>query len=913
MLTRFEQAQGDERCQLANHIFAMLYADEVTDTLLHFQSDVPADTLMAHVFFWAGEQRINRTDFVAATEYLNRAASYYTESNHASLGDCLNDLAVCYGRRGLYSQAFDVTTRLIALDEAAGDPEALLISYNILGTLYIWARRPEDAEKYIRRSLEIATQLGDSLKMSARYGSLSEVLLSIDKPGEALDHVNEAFRLDSLRGDRSRMTIRRVQKASILESLGQLEEARRLLDRAQPVLDSTNNSVSLTICLNQQGNIALKQRRYVDAERSFTRALEIYHLTGDQNNEIKSHYGLWQTLRHSDITRAATHLETYALLRDTLYRTEMAEVMADYNARYELNELSMQNRQQRERYRFQLILGMLALLLFVAIITALLMVLRMKSRTAAMQQQLQQARDRFFTNITHELRTPLTVIRSATEEILQERNVEHNAHTIQRHGQALLDLINQMLDIARMSSAPSLLQKQWQQIDVVAFVAMVRESYEVYAESFGVKLVYSSSQPRLMMDTVEDYLTKILRNLISNAVKFSPRGSVVTIATRVESGCLILSVADQGPGISPEHLSHIFEPFYQASTGTSISGTGIGLPLVRLCVEALHGSITVQATSGSTFTIVLPITTAAPLGVYIPSPLSVEPPPTLPSVTDLLVAAEDGEEEDDETIHLLIVEDAAEVAYYVSRIVPSDYRVAYATDGVSALAKARQQIPDLIITDIMMPGMDGLELCRQVRQDPLLCHIPVVMVTARTTTEDRIEGLQAGADAYLQKPFRAEELSSCIHNILEQRRRWQGLYAAASAIDPSTQEAVSDASAAGETVDIKSIAPDPFMKLIDAQLEQQMEACHVDMEELAKALCITRTQLNRKVKAIQGVTMRDYAIRVRIDRACHLLAHGEMRIAEIARACGFEDESYFSRFFRKQVGLSPTEYVAHLE
>jgi len=309
---------------------------------------------------------------------------------------------------------------------------------------------------------------------------------------------------------------------------------------------------------------------------------------------------------------------------------------------------------------------------------------------------------------------------------------------------------------------------------------------------------------------------------------------------------------------------------------------------------------------------------------------------------------------------LLIVEDAPEVAYYVARLMPRDFVVDFAANGEEALAKAEATVPDIIVTDIMMPGIDGLELCRRVRNNDLLCHIPVVMVTARTSPQDRIDGLQAGADAYLEKPFRSEELSVCVAKLLEQRRLLQMKYSPSS--DPSSP--TPDPSRGGEgsiynhrgevaadvTTPLPSaggagggaggagggaIAPDPFMLRIDEQLSRQIQSAGIDFEQLASDLCITRVQLNRKVKAITGVSMREYVQRIRLEKAKRLLkplplskggkesalsdsvrlfppleGSGEaLTIAEVARACGFDDAAYFSRFFRKMTGLTPSEYA----
>ena len=368
------------------------------------------------------------------------------------------------------------------------------------------------------------------------------------------------------------------------------------------------------------------------------------------------------------------------------------------------------------------------------------------------------------------------------------------------------------------------------------------------------------------MDFSEDYMRKILRNLLSNAIKHAPKDTTVTVTTSLSqqdkrhlhspftspsllshSPSLILTVTDHGSGIPADEQQHIFEPFYRATTESSLTGTGIGLPLARLCAEAMGGTLTVESTpgAGTTFTLHLPKTNNA---IVVGHASQRDTHETATFVQSIRHAGK----RDLLSTRLLIVEDAPEVAYYVARLMPRDFVVDFAANGEEALAKAEATVPDIIVTDIMMPGIDGLELCRRVRNNDLLCHIPVVMVTARTSPQDRIDGLQAGADAYLEKPFRSEELSVCVAKLLEQRRLLQMEYSPSS--DPS------------------SPTPDPSRGGEGSIYNHRGEVAADVITPLPSA-------------------------------------GGAGGGAMVARACGFDDAAYFSRFFRKMTGLSPSEYA----
>ena len=895
---RFGQTKGQKRLELANSLMRQLADEQVTDSLMQFDAQTPADTVTAQVCFWVGEQKCFAGEYETASVLFEKTIPLISPTDLTFQSDCHNELAVCYARRGLFEEAIAQAAQIVDIDEQLGDKERLIVSLNIMGSIYIMSKQPAKAEKYVLQSLQLTRELGDSAKMAVRYGTMAELRQTQGDFEQALDYAREGLRIDSLRGDQGKAAIRRVQMANALSHLGRNAEAWQLLTAARPVLEASGNVVSLTICLNQMGYVALQQQRWAEAADSYEQAYLIYNKTGDRNSKATSLWGLWHALIHTDPQQAARYMETYSALKDSLYQQDVARMTADYNAKYENDELNRQNEQARQRNRMLLIGGGLALAAALVIISLLLFALRTKSRSARMQRQLRQQRDRFFTNITHELRTPLTVINAATDELLDRADTREQAQAIQRHSQTLLDLTNQMLDMARLSQTGDARPQVWVRGDISAFVQVMCESYAAYARSKGVVL-QAAAATAVEADFIEDCLRKIVHNLLVNAINHSPSGTTVTVAAAVRDQRLSLSVSDHGEGIDPEALAHIFEPFYRASSSMPVVGSGVGLSLARLCAEAMQGSLGVESTVdvGSVFTLTMPLhhPGVTPQTIDVAQTLKVDAPKATPP--NIQPLTDDGSDSENLT-RLLIVEDAPEVAHYIARLMPADYRVSYASDGRGALDKARSLVPDLVVTDVMMPGMDGLELCRALRADPLLCHVPVVMVSAKALPEDRLAGLKAGAGAYLEKPFSSEELRVRIETLLEQRRLLQQSYremAAGATVSEAHRQPLSE-----RDMD--------FLEKVERLLEQQMQACNVSLEQMASDLCITRLQLNRKMKALLGENMRDHVNRIRKERACRLIEEGNLNITEVALACGIDDAAYFSRLFKKLTGLSPSEY-----
>ncbi|WP_460615434.1 substrate-binding domain-containing protein [Hymenobacter seoulensis] len=520
-----------------------------------------------------------------------------------------------------------------------------------------------------------------------------------------------------------------------------------------------------------------------------------------------------------------------------------------------------------------------------------------------------EAKLRFFTNFSHELRTPLTLILGPVEELLRGDNStgllpaqRHELGLVRRNTQRLLQLVNQLLDFRKIEVGKMAVQAR--EDDLVAFVRELVETFEPAARVQGVALHFRAAQPTLPGWFDRNVLDKVFLNLLSNALKYTPAGGQITVSVQLgeDKRWGLVQVADTGRGIRAQDSPHIFEWFYQGEQPATAKGSGMGLALAQGLVRLHQGQLTFrsQEGQGSTFTVSLPrevppklrTTSAAPVALALSE---------LPGVVEEPVGDRAAEEPHPPLV--LVIEDHAEVNEFVAHKLRPHFRVATALDGSSGLQLALERIPDLIICDVMMPGLTGLEVATRLRADWRTSHIPLILLTARTTTEQQLEGVQAGADVYLTKPFSPLLLLESVRTLLANRARQQEHFRRELVAPPTpTPEAASTPP-----------APDPdrsFVEALTAQILSDLTRTDLTVEELAQALGFSRTQLYRKVKAVLGSSVTDFVQQVRLGKARELLLDETLTITAIAYEVGYTSHSYFSNSFKARYQVSPSEFRA---
>jgi len=510
-------------------------------------------------------------------------------------------------------------------------------------------------------------------------------------------------------------------------------------------------------------------------------------------------------------------------------------------------------------------------------------------------QELDALKSRFITNITHEFRTPLTIILgylgNLKEHFLGKDEVNTSLNTIEQNSNSLLNLVNQMLDLAKLEKGQ--LNLNLIQNDIVEFTTHIVNNFLSIASEKKITLNFSTNQDKIVMDFDAEKMRQILTNLISNALKFSPEDSELKInVDALNNSTLQIEIIDEGYGISEDELPFIFDRFFQVENNEhKISqGTGIGLALTKELVELFKGSIEVKSRlgSGTTFTIKLSVTNNAEKENLNLSDNQITLGTVVPQLNDVI--------SDDDSNTVLIVEDNADMARYIASCLQPTYKVSFAKDGKEGLELAEQNIPDIVVTDVMMPIMDGFELTQKLQANSNTNHIPIVMLTSKAMQEDKIEGITSGADAYLTKPFQKEELRLRMQMLIAKRKQLQQHYVLNTIVEQKEEQP--------KAKDKKLI----FLNSVIDAVHQHMGDSNFGATELAKFMAMSDSQLYRKLKAISNTSTAIFIRKVRLEKGKELLKSTELSISEIAYSTGFNDPNWFSKTFKEEFEQSPTEF-----
>jgi signal transduction histidine kinase/DNA-binding response OmpR family regulator/streptogramin lyase len=533
--------------------------------------------------------------------------------------------------------------------------------------------------------------------------------------------------------------------------------------------------------------------------------------------------------------------------------------------------------------------------------------LEIKNIEAEKLRELDRDRQRFFANVSHEFRTPLTLTIGPLDDLKAglhgelSEPVGQQVDLARRNAGRVLDLINQILDVARLEAGRMPLRAR--ELDLCGFTDAVVSSFAPAAERKGLTMTVHTEPGSVRVWADPQHLEKVLVNLLSNAIKFTPAGGSVGVTVGADAGAARIVVRDSGPGIPQADLPNVFDRFYRGD-GSRQPGTGIGLALAKELVDLHGGSLTVnsEAGRGSTFVVGLPLghrhlapdqiaeEAAAPLPAFAPFDLA--------SITaaggdgvPFVPVAPAGED----VTTVLVVDDNADIRAYVRRHLESAYRVVEAADGREGVDKARALLPDLIVADVMMPELDGIGLCRELRADAETDFIPIVLLTAKAAPEDRLEGLHEHCDDYLTKPFDPPELLARVENLIEQRRRLRARYAAPVGLHPSR-------------VDVPS-SDTAFLERLRCEIESHISDEDFSVERLAAGVGVSRAHLHRRLKELLGMGPSEVIRGMRLERAADLLTARAGTVSEVAYAVGFKSVAHFSNAFQAHYGARPSVYA----
>ena len=546
---------------------------------------------------------------------------------------------------------------------------------------------------------------------------------------------------------------------------------------------------------------------------------------------------------------------------------------------------------QYNHQKMYIVLFSIILLLLIGIMVYIYRTILMKRR---IEEEANKAKLQFFTNISHELRTPLTLIADPVNYIIHDDNLNSQQRSmlqiVQRNVLVLTQLVSEILDFRKVQNGKMELRlsdfnlaesmKQW----IMLFSASAQKKH----------IAISMNAPdTVMLRADQDKIERICYNLLSNALKYTSEGGEITLTAKEEGGRVMISVADNGCGISSDELPYIFNRFYQAKNAGR--GTGIGLAIVKAFTELHHGEVSATSIEGkgSTFTIHIPVrqkgeVTNQPTEKIeqLVEPSSAEEVPNQARHIDELIQPYQTDKPE-----VLIIDDNIDIRTYLRSVLSEKYNVSEAADGKVGLELARKIVPDIVLSDIMMPVMDGLAFCQQLKTDKAISHIPVILLTARSLDEQRAEGYEHGADAYLSKPFSLRLLLSRIDNLIESRKK----------LNQTWSKGVED----DEIGNISNEIDKSFLKQLRKIIQENLANSDLSVEQIGDEIGLSRVQLYRKVKALTGYSPVEIVRKARLTRARHLLQTTERTVSEVAYAVGFSTPSYFSKCYKDEFGENP--------
>lgn len=828
---------------------------------LQLISEYPDRYTEASIYNMMGNVRRAQNQYNEALEAYIKSVKLFEESeDHKGLAQALSNIGNIHNLMGETDLAMTYAKRSLESAVAAGVRSSIAYSNALIGRIYRKQKKLDEALRSYQEAARIYREINFTRETGETLLSIGNIYFDKNDHRQALREYLTSLGVSKSIHDSLMMTHAYVSAASAQSYLGQFREARSYLDS--------------TIA------IAAKKRLPTQRMDAYQVMSEILEMEGNYKAS-KEYYIRFISLRDS--------------LTEVQNREQAQEIEARFQSEKKDDAIRILNAENQLRETQQVYLVVFTLLL-IAVAGVLYNRYKVKLKANEKLRELDQIKSRFFANISHEFRTPLSLILGPVESMIADTpdgERRENLLLLQRNARRLKLLINQLLDLSRIESGT--MELRLEESDIAHTLNVIAGTFSSLAERKGILFnhcVMQSCNGCYDREKVDIIIT----NLLSNAFKFTQEGGTVTMKCTVEEGRLTVDVSDSGIGIPQESLPKIFDRFFQvddSQTRTS-EGSGIGLSLSKELAELHRGTLVASSQEGvgSSFRLSIPVTREFYPGMTIHKPIS-PLEEIVPSASAGLPLAKSDEEHKS---LLLIAEDNPDMQAFLASILRTRFRLAFAQNGVEAFERAVATVPDLIISDWMMPEMDGRGLCAKIKTTDITSHIPVLMLTARADQPSKLEGLETGADDYLVKPFDSRELLVRIDNIVEQRRRLREIFSQHVVLEP-------------KQVTLPSRDADFVARMMDL-LEEKFADPGFDVEQMAEVMCMSRMQLHRKVKALSDQSPGEFIRRFRLERAKQFLSAQRLQVSEVCFQSGFNNVSTFSRAFRDYTGVTPTEYAA---
>lgn len=740
------------------------------------------------------------------------------------------------------------------------------------------------SEKYIKRAYLLAKKIKDIDGENNCLEQIGILFLKRKKYSNALQYYKNAVLIAEKSNNISKISSGYWGIAGIYFEMKKLDSSLFYFKKRISVLENKKAFDELAIAYSGLGAFYNRTNQYKLGIEYHEKAIQFFK---KYSNSRKSQYlGTLSGLSNSyagnnEYKKAFETLDKTYELNDSLTTIKNRDLSLDLEAKYQTEKKEQEIKlllevSKKQQYIYLSILGLL-----LALGTFLFYGYRNKIKTAQKLNELNELKSRFFANISHEFRTPLTLIKSPVQSLqneIKDENQKSKLNLIDKNSNRMLELVDQLLELSKIDSGNlKLILKEG---NITSFLNSIVESFDYQAKENKLSFVSTIEKNNENHHFDKDVIEKIVTNLLSNAIKYTPENEKIHFNSKIENNQLLLVVSNSGSEIKKEEVSKLFERFYQKKE--SQQGVGIGLALVKELVDLYQGKIETNVENGIlSFTVLLPLQSTNANAIVVTK--EIQNP----------IIVEENENETELPI-LLLVDDNQDIRNVLAAIFKENYQIFEAENGEQALKIAKKEIPDCIISDVMMPKMDGFEFTKQIKNNELTSFIPVILLTAKTSDQAHLESLQSAADAFLTKPFNNDIVKTTVLQLISERKKLHERYSQELVLRP---------------VDIVINSVDEkFIEKLQVVLDKELANSDFSAEDFSTAVGMSRMQLHRKLKSLLGVSSTEFLRSERLKVATELLKKNNGTIAEIIYAVGFNDTSYFIRCFKEKYNCTPSEY-----
>ncbi|MRT93144.1 response regulator [Ancylomarina sp. 16SWW S1-10-2] len=861
-------------------------------------------TNLSEIYYRMGVNYKYKYVYDSAQYYYLKSLPYTLHiKDYYKLGRLYNELGVVCRKTDRNKEAIDYFVSSIKTTKYSKNYYGKAIAENGIGNIYLVQKEYQKALSYFRESEKYGYSSGNKHHLEISNGSIGETYLNLKQYDSAAFYINKSLESAKIRNNSIGVGICYQFLGEIEVSQKHYNKAYTYFEKALKLQRARKDKRYLSTILVHHGSVCAKLHRYDEAERNLIEGRAISQKIHSVDNMISSNQSLYEvyynTKRFKEASDALFLSKSYT---DTLYNMEKTRVLNDLEYQYqsdrksqEIELLNTQNELVEKSKKMQR--NQFGILLFLIAGLAVFFYYRYqtKQKIARELQRLNEMKSKFFSNISHEFRTPLTLIKGPVEKQLvlsQSEEQRADLQLILRNSDRLLSLVNQLLNLSKIDAGYFSISAQ--KGDLTSLLKGISNSFNFQASQKDINYEVKIDEITLAWyDT--NIVEIIITNLLSNAFKFVPNKGSVQIKVTNHTNNLKIHIANSGCTLTNKELNCIFERFYRAE-GTEQQGTGIGLSLVKELCSLYRIPISVNCSSDRIiqFELNLPISKEHFNTTELLSIPQKNTTITNYDTSNLYKDTNSVNCNEDKPV-LLVVEDNFDMRKYIKSNFATNFTILEAEDGKIGIKLALEHIPDLIISDVMMPNIGGVELCKFLKTDIKTSHIPIILLTAKVGDENVLGGLKSGADDYITKPFNAQSLTVKVENLIKIRKNLQDKYQKELIINPLNL--------------VFKSQDEKFANTLQEVLNKFLPDPEFSVDQFCKETYMSRTQLHRKLKALTGLSATAFIRSQRIKLAANMMLKPDISVSDVCFATGFNDTSYFSKCFKEIQGQTPTEYI----